>query len=131
MGIDEQLRNELAATLGIIIIVGLHDSDLGKALTKWEKLRDDAEAVSNVNETPTLEGAFTIMHNHDSDLLCTMMEVVGMCVKHPDRKTWFIGTGECLDLAVFYWFPTDSIEEATALVKKDCTRLRKLIKAAK
>ena len=122
MDINQQLRRELATGLDIEV---LESNELAKAVVAWEKLRDSA--YETLDDMPTLFGAYQILEGRKDDPANPMIEVIGMCVKNPGRKTWAVAFGEEFDFQATYWFPVDSVEDALKIVEQNVARVHVLL----
>lgn len=111
MDINQQLRQEWATACGFVL---LEDDRLTAAVREWENLRDDQFGDEDM---PGLAGAYPVTVTGDDDPTNPMIAVIGMCVKHPGRKTWAVVWGQVINMETAYWFPVDTIDEALKTVQ--------------
>ena len=127
MDSGQKTRIDLASSAGIII---LEDDNLSKVIVSWETLCNKVfEALGKV---PVLEDAYQILEDRTDDPAFAMIQIIGMCLKHPGHKTWamaFGGEGEFMGgVKAIYWIPVKDTDEAIRLVKRNIVRVRKLLR---
>jgi hypothetical protein len=76
-------------------------------------------------------GDSTICCHRDEGYASAIIQVLGLCSRFPGRTKWVIGYHNRCEYTIAHIFACDSKEEAIKRVKKEMTKLRKLLKIRK
>jgi len=119
--------DDKAKELGIEVFVNLDNFD--KLVQKLEDLvcdfRDEnGDAIDMCYDS----GDSVVCCHRDEGWVSAIIDILGLCHKFPSRTKWVIGFHDHCEYTYAHVFACDSEEEATKRVKKEATRLRKLLK---
>lgn len=108
-----------------------NSDDLDKAIQKLEDLifgTGDDEGQFDVEYD---SGDTVVCCHRDEGYVSAIIDVLGVCAKFPDRRKWVLGFHDQCEYTYAHIFACDSIEEAVKRVKKEATRVRKLLRVNK